>query len=786
MEIPDPLKIGSRVLILQGAAAAGKKLTELGHRAAPENIPGTIHAITSEAVKIKTNKWNILSLPRLDINTTLSSLDVATHLHGHPIAQQFGLPPVPFDPARALLRDPLIGDLALHIPDHRIVQVLQTSTPKTTNEEQKLASLVQFPGESNPRWVKNAMLNAFYETPDIAPDLGFSTFEEVVGTNPLGYLNRPKCYLISTSDEFDMMMDSLYFAPEIGIDTETRGLINDAFVEGEDYVIGICLAGEPNVGYYVPIGHIDPERVRQLCPHLWDEATDKPIRPPRTSTEGWATVRACMYPDQLDRHDVIRALRPLLTSRRAVMHNATFDLNALLTLGIEITNYCDTLIASRLENDNRVSHSLKALVGPGYFSEVEQKIKHSVVRRKVRIKYSEASDEDKTLTYVRPFQCSDYAAADSADTFALNLELEPRIRRIPTLWAYYQETELPFIRRVVVNHIIRGGVEVKHEPIRALHQQLTENMHQRRAAIDEAVTEFVANKRQHHQGELAGTKDALKAHLTATFHPHEPEELYQEALTLIDQTVNLDALSKLLAAKPTHLKRLITSLKRAVTKPDDNYQWAIKKNDLIDLVHTHWKLPVAATTKGYAKAVEQHGRDAVDKKQYSAITKNTLPHLRASTREGSVERTFFDELGKYRQVSKLIEAFTDPLLNQLSKMAEPIIHPDFNSLGAKSGRSSCRLPNLQQLPSRGAWDVRVAFTAGDGYLFADCDYEAQELRVMAAFSRDPKMLELIEQGADLHCYTVRAVWPELAHLTDEQIKTEHKPKRDAAKAVMFG
>lgn len=774
MEKTHPLTVGQKVQILQGQTVFGKKLLEHGHHFAPENLQGTVHVVTAEHVKVKTKDWNIVSVPRLTANSALSL--VGEGQEGLPIQEQLGLPPLPFGKDRALIRNPIMGDLALHIPDHRIVQVL--------NVEKDICTVV-YPGESQPQHIHHTMLNAFFENPDFAPQLGFQPFEEVVGRNPLNYLNRAKCYLVQTEEELTAMLDDLYFAPEISLDTETRGLINDAFIEGKDFVLGICLAGNPDVGYYIPIGHLDPNLVREHCPHLWDEAENRFVRPPRSSVEGWDTVKACMYEGQLDRDYVVDALRELVKVKRNIMHNSTFDLVACGTLDLEVGEFCDTLIASRLDDENRFSHSLKMLVGPGYFSEVEGKWKHSFVRRKVRIKYSEASDEDKTLTYVHPMQCTDYAAADSADTYALNEQLEPRIKAIPSIWNYYQHIELPFIRRVVVNHIIKGGVLVRREPLDELQKELRQTAAEHREAISLLTAAFQAEKQAEWQLSLQAAREELHRTFLATFIL-EDVFLLAEAEFFIYQIVNLEALRGMIDKPPTSLKRGITSLKLHAKKPADTYEFAIKKADLVSLIHGYWGLPVVKTTKAYKKKVEELGESAVRKVDYSAVTKNTLPYLRAEAAEGSDARKFFDHLGKYRQVSKLMEAFTDPLLHLLDRMDVPYIHPDFNSFGAKSSRSSCRLPNLQQLPARGKYDVRQAFSAGEGYLFADCDFNSQELRVMAAFSRDSKMLELIYDNKDLHCYTVSAVWPELAELSDDEIKDKYKSRRNAAKAVMFG
>jgi DNA polymerase-1 len=52
--------------------------------------------------------------------------------------------------------------------------------------------------------------------------------------------------------------------------------------------------------------------------------------------------------------------------------------------------------------------------------------------------------------------------------------------------------------------------------------------------------------------------------------------------------------------------------------------------------------------------------------------------------------------------------------------------------------------------------VRRCFLAEDGHRIASVDYQAQELRVLAALSKDPTMIEAFRKGADLHQITADA------------------------------
>lgn len=83
----------------------------------------------------------------------------------------------------------------------------------------------------------------------------------------------------------------------------------------------------------------------------------------------------------------------------------------------------------------------------------------------------------------------------------------------------------------------------------------------------------------------------------------------------------------------------------------------------------------------------------------------------------------------------------------------------------------------QTLPS-GDWIIRRCFIADPGELIASVDYQAQELRVLAAMSGDRTMIHAFQEGADLHLMTARAAFG------DHIVKGD--PEREHAKTVNFG
>lgn len=103
------------------------------------------------------------------------------------------------------------------------------------------------------------------------------------------------------------------------------------------------------------------------------------------------------------------------------------------------------------------------------------------------------------------------------------------------------------------------------------------------------------------------------------------------------------------------------------------------------------------------------------------------------------------------------------------------LHPNFNLTNVVSGRTSCSDPNLQQVPRNK--DIRSLFTAPEGRLFFEADYSQLELRIAAHYSKDPTMLQIYNEGGDIHTMTASL-------MTGGRQPT--KEERSKAKAVNFG
>lgn len=104
-------------------------------------------------------------------------------------------------------------------------------------------------------------------------------------------------------------------------------------------------------------------------------------------------------------------------------------------------------------------------------------------------------------------------------------------------------------------------------------------------------------------------------------------------------------------------------------------------------------------------------------------------------------------------------------------------HASINTLQARTGRMSITGIPAQTLPS-GDWIIRRCFIADPGHKLVSVDYQAQELRVLAALSGDRTMIQAFKDGSDLHLMTAQAAWG--ADVTKDS------PYRKYAKVVNFG
>jgi len=211
-------------------------------------------------------------------------------------------------------------------------------------------------------------------------------------------------------------------AEGFALDTET-----DSLDPLQAKLVGISVAAEPGIAYYIPVGH--------------DQGT------------------------QLPREQVLEQLRPLLedASLRKVAHNGKYDLMVLAQQGISLRGLdFDTMIAAYLINPTGRGIGLKDLA-LSYFNLEMTEISDLIGRGKAQIAMS-AVDIHKAAVY---------AAADADMTLRLRDILEPQLRE-KALSALFREVEMPLVP--VLAAMERAGMDLDVEYLHEMSARLQREM----------------------------------------------------------------------------------------------------------------------------------------------------------------------------------------------------------------------------------------------------------------------------------------------------------------------
>jgi DNA polymerase-1 len=139
-----------------------------------------------------------------------------------------------------------------------------------------------------------------------------------------------------------------------------------------------------------------------------------------------------------------------------------------------------------------------------------------------------------------------------------------------------------------------------------------------------------------------------------------------------------------------------------------------------------------------------------------------------------------DHILNYRSLSKLKSTYVDAL-PELVHPETKRLHTSLNQTVAATGRLSSTDPNLQNIPVKGDYGLRIreAFIVPKGHELLCADYSQIEPRILAHLSQDPRLLSVFAKGEDIHMATAM----EIFGLPSSQITRD---MRRAAKTVVFG
>ncbi|WP_229398120.1 DNA polymerase [Micromonospora okii] len=226
--------------------------------------------------------------------------------------------------------------------------------------------------------------------------------------------------------------------------------------------------------------------------------------------------------------------------------------------------------------------------------------------------------------------------------------------------------------------------------------------------------------------------------------------------------IGLDHLSKF----EHHLQILLAILQRRGFRLDVPYVETLRTDLLADaeaykrvagrygVTNVNSTTQVAAALAAMGEALTERtasGATKVDKGVLLPLADLSLGWERLDVRAPNL---LADAVLRSKRAEKWATAYASAFLDL--KDADDRLHPSIGALQARTARMSISRPPLQQLPSSD-WTIRRAFVADPGHTIIAADYQAVEMRVLAALADVPRMKEAIANGEDLHAFTARLI-----------------------------
>ncbi len=134
---------------------------------------------------------------------------------------------------------------------------------------------------------------------------------------------------------------------------------------------------------------------------------------------------------------------------------------------------------------------------------------------------------------------------------------------------------------------------------------------------------------------------------------------------------------------------------------------------------------------------------------------------------------------EFRELDKLLSTYIDNIPKLLDQ--DNRLHTKFLQSGTTTGRMASQEPNLQNIPNKTdlGREIRKSFIVDAGKMFLSFDYSQVELRIATFLSEDPKLLEIFQQGKDIHTAVASAVFGVAPDKVDKEM-------RRRAKVINFG
>jgi DNA polymerase I len=307
--------------------------------------------------------------------------------------------------------------------------------------------------------------------------------------------------------------------------------------------------------------------------------------------------------------------------------------------------------------------------------------------------------------------------------------------------------------------------------------------------------DFLAQHYLNYQAISIETLIGKKGKLQGNMRDLEPSEISDYACEDADITLQLKNIFEKEIKKP-HLKDLFYDMEMPLvevlmemeeegTTIDSKALAEYSKELDSTLIDLDYQIKELAGMEFNTDSPKQMGEVLFEKLKISAKAKKTKTGQYA-TSEDVLEKHKHDHpivplILEYRQLRKLKSTYVDALPTYCDQN-DGRIHTNFMQTVTATGRLSSNNPNLQNIPIRSekGREIRSAFVSRDkDHKLMAVDYSQIELRIIAALSEDPNMIQSFRDGLDIHAATAAKVYG----VSIEEVTRE---QRSAAKAVNFG
>ena len=198
-----------------------------------------------------------------------------------------------------------------------------------------------------------------------------------------------------------------------------------------------------------------------------------------------------------------------------------------------------------------------------------------------------------------------------------------------------------------------------------------------------------------------------------------------------------------------------------------------------------------ASSKQVIPFMQSLGVDTLTKDKLTGMMKDSVDKkvLGPQKKKHTIIPTYIE----YTEHQKVVSTYGENWLGYINKVTGRV-HSNYNQI-MNTGRLSSgqkgnpkkglpQMPNMQNIPSDNR--TRGCFQAEKGNVLIVSDYSGQEQIVLANKSLDKDLLEFYSKGlGDMHSFIASKIFPELSDLTLDEIKENHKGKRQIAKGAGF-